>query len=117
MFFKVKYMVFLLMKIPDMVLNMVIIISGFWAGVVILPLSEVGPVIGVLVPIAIHILKYFDERKGKRTQLQMELRLQEVEKEKTALREQLEKFEAERGNFRAEVRDAVADIAAKVENK
>ena len=115
MFLKVKYMSFLLMKIPDLVLNFAIILSGFWAGFLILPLAEIGPLIGVLVPIGIHLLKYFDERKMKRQQSQMEGRLKEVETEKARLKEQFDKFETEREAFRKEQRSGLQSVIDSIE--
>jgi hypothetical protein len=129
MFFRFKYMVFLLMKIPDMVLNMVIIISGFWAGGVILPLSEIGPVIGVLVPIAIHILKYIEERKLKRQQRELDSRVTVIEERKMLLadklheaEEKLKHLEAEnhqfmldREKFRNQQRDGLQAVVESIE--
>jgi hypothetical protein len=117
LFLRVKVMAFLMDKVPDLFLNIVIVLSGFWAGLMITPLEQLAPVLTFLVAAGFQLLRYLDDQKSKRKQQSFEERLAATEAEKKELREKLEKFEAERGQFRSEVRSAVAEISAKVEAK
>ena len=112
-------MVMLISRIPSLPLD--ISIAAGWLGMAIVyeGFKEVGPVLAIIVPTLIHLVKYVEGRIEKRELKQriteVERRATEIEIEKANLKKEFAKFEEDRAAFRAEQRNAVQNILCHVE--